>query len=88
MNKKSREGKKGKNAPVRAQRKETREDKVRPEKAPPGESMMVEIDFGRFPLILEQLQNLADEEVRPLDLQMIYIMKCHFENSKAFPGEV
>ena len=83
MNKKSREGKKGKNAPVRARRKETKEDEARPEKTPPSESMMVEIDFGRFPLILKELQGLADQEIRPLDLQIIYLLKQHIDAIKA-----
>ena len=83
MRKKSMESRKGKTAPVHARRKETKKDKARPEKTPPGEIMTVEIDFGRFPLILKQLQNLADEEIRPLDLQVIYLLKQHIDAIKA-----
>ena len=82
MNKKSREGKKGKTAPVQARRKETKEDKAPAEKTPTIENMAVNIDFGRFPLILKQLQNLADEEIRPLDLQVIYLLKQHIDAIK------
>ena len=82
MNKKSREGKKGKNAPVRARRKETKEDKAPPEKTSTVENMAVNIDFGRFPLILKQLQSLADQEIRPLHLQIIYLLKHHFDTLK------
>ena len=88
MNKKSREGKKGKTAPVQVGRKKVKEDKPHAEKVPLSENSAVNIDFGRFPSVLKKLQCLADQEIRPLDLQMIYILKCHFENSKAFPGEV
>ena len=88
MRKKSMESRKGKTAPVQARKRKTREDKAPAEKTPTIENMAVNIDFGRFPLILKQLQGLADQEIRPLELQMIYILKCHFENSKAFSGEV
>mgnify|MGYP006957767884 CR=1 FL=1 len=85
MNKKSREGKK---APVRAQRKETNEAKAPAEKTPTVENTAVNIDFDKHPHVLKQVSDLADREIRPLDLQIIYILKCHFENSKAFSREV
>ncbi|MFZ4437097.1 MAG: hypothetical protein ACOYOS_01590 [Syntrophales bacterium] len=86
MRKKSMESRK--TAPVPSQRKKTKEDKHPTEKAPTIENMAVNIDFGKFPLILKQLQDLADQEIRPLNLQLIYILKCHFEHSNAFSGEV
>jgi len=78
MRKKSMESRKGKTAPVQARKRKTKEDKAPAEKTPTIENMAVNIDFGRFPLILKELQNLADEEIRPFDLQIIYILKHHF----------
>ena len=82
MRKKSMESRKGKTAPVQARRKETKNDKHHAEKVPLSENSAVNIDFGRFPLILKQLQNLADEEIRPFDLQVIYILKHHLDAIK------
>jgi hypothetical protein len=81
MNKKSREGKKGKAAPVHARRKETRgeRDKAPAEKTPTIENMAVNIDFDKHPRVLKQVSDLADQEIRPLDLQIIYLLKCHFD---------
>lgn len=88
MRKKSMESRKGKTAPVQARRKETKKDKAWPEKTPPGESMTVNIDFDKHPHVLKQVSDLADQEIRPLDLQIIYLLKRHFETDKAFPREV
>jgi hypothetical protein len=88
MNKKSREGKKGKTAPEQARKRKTKEDKAPAEKTPTIENMAVNINFGTYPHVLKQVSDLADREIRPLDLQIIYLLKCHFENSKAFSEEV
>lgn len=83
MRKKSIESRKQKIAPVRPQRKKTEEDKAPAGKTPVIENMKVDIDFSRFPAILEQLQELSDQELRPLDLQVIYILKQHLSQSKS-----
>lgn len=88
MRKKSMESRKGKTAPVQARKRKTKEDKAPAEKTPTIENMAVNIDFGTYPYVLKQVSDLADREIRPLDLQIIYILKCHFENSKALSGEV
>ena|GEM_PF-984944 len=88
MRKKSMESRKGKTAPVQARKRKTKEDKAPAEKTPTVENMAVNIDFGTYPHVLKQVSDLADREIRPLDLQIIYLLKCHFENSKAFSEEV
>jgi hypothetical protein len=35
------------------------------------------IDFGKHKEVLDQIQTLAEEEIRPLDLQVIYILKTY-----------
>ena len=37
------------------------------------------IDFGKYGNILDRIEELADEEVRPVDLQVIYILKKGLE---------
>lgn len=69
-------------APEKNQSKKTKEGQGQPEKATNTPNMEVVIDFGEYPAILQQLQDLAEQEIRPLDLQMIYILKCHLDASK------
>ena len=83
MNKKGRDAQKAKIAPVKATKKKLKEDKVRSEKVPLIENVAVNIDFGLHPHILKQVQELADNEIRPLDLQIIYLLKHHFDAAKA-----
>jgi hypothetical protein len=48
------------------------------EKAAYNENMNVEIDFTKYPGILNQIQKLADDQVRPVDGQIIFLLKSHF----------
>jgi len=41
------------------------------------ENMSIKIDFTKYPGILNQIQCLADEQVRPVDAQIIYLLKNH-----------
>lgn len=88
MRKKSMEARQGKNAPVRAQKGRPKKDKAPAEKTPAIENVTVNIDFDKHPHVLKQVSDLADQEIRPLDLQIIYLLKRHFETDKAFPKEV
>jgi hypothetical protein len=74
MNKKGREAQKAKIAPTKAKKKKLKEDKAHSEKAPAIENMAVNIDFGMHPHILKQVQELAEQEIRPLDLQIISLL--------------
>ena len=87
MRKKSMEARQGKNAPVRAQKGRPKKDKALAEKTPTIENYGVCIDFNKHPHVLKQVSDLADQEIRPLDLQIIYLLKRHFETDKAFPKE-
>lgn len=88
MNKRGRESRKGKTAPVGVGRKRTTEDKHAVEKTPTIENMAVNIDFGKHPLVFKEVQDLAEQEIRPIELQIIYLLKRHFETDKAFLKEV
>lgn len=76
MNKRGRKTQTAKNAPVRARSKERT---ANAEKTPPGQNLAVSIDFEKHPLILKQVRALADQEIRPLDLQIIFLLKRHFD---------
>ena len=88
MRKKSMEARQGKNAPVLAQKGRLKKDKAHAEKTPVIESMTGGIDFNKHPHVLKLVSDLADQEIRPLDLQIIYLLKRHFETDKAFLKEV
>jgi len=58
--------------------KKMKEDKQRAEKTPQSENMKVVIDFGDYPSILNQVVELAKDQIRPIDGQIIFILKSHF----------
>ncbi|MBN2468018.1 MAG: hypothetical protein JXD19_07690 [Deltaproteobacteria bacterium] len=61
--------------------KKCRHDKsAKPEKVPKQSASVVTIDFGKYVAILKQVEKLADEEMRPVDLQVIYILKNYFKS--------
>lgn len=47
----------------------------KPEKAAVGSNMALTIEFGKYGHILKEIQKLAEEEVRPVELQVIYMLK-------------
>ena len=59
--------------------KETKEDKGQVEKTVPRPSQAVTIDFSKYAHVLKQVADLAENEMRPLDLQIIYLLKRHFD---------
>jgi len=67
------------NGPVRRRRKKMQEDLGSTEEATVKRNTAVTIDFEKYPTLLQQLQDLAEREIRPLDLQMIYILKGHID---------
>jgi len=84
--------KRSKSAP-KAPRKASGQEKetsirVRPrveEKAPDFEDKVVKIDFSGYPGILEKLVAHSRDELRPLDLQIMYILK---RNIESFEGTI
>jgi hypothetical protein len=89
MNKRSRESQKNKTTPERSQRGRPKKDTGLHEKTPTIENTAVNIDFGKHPLIFKQVRELADQEIKPLELQIIYVLKCYFETGDMpFKGEL
>lgn len=72
----------------RAKPEKTKEDKRHTEKVAPRPSQAVTIDFSQYAHVLKQVVDLAEVEIRPLNLQIIYLLKRHFgEINKALKGD-
>ena len=56
-----------------------------PGKDPVGQNTALTIDFGKYSHILKQVEGLAEEELRPVDLQVVYIIK-HYLNERQADG--
>ncbi|MDY6989230.1 MAG: hypothetical protein SWQ30_14360 [Thermodesulfobacteriota bacterium] len=54
---------------------ETALDMPKKEKPPTGPDTALVIDFGKYPRVFEQVKARAEEEVRPIDLQVIFMLK-------------
>lgn len=52
-----------------------------PTGAPKKENTALTIDFGKYSPILREVEKLAEEEMRPVDLQVVYILK-HYLNQR------
>jgi hypothetical protein len=46
---------------------------------PPGDTAVITIDFGTYAPILRQVEDLAEKEMRPIDLQAIFMLKKYLE---------
>jgi len=82
-----------KNALQTMKTEKVKEDKGTVEKAAHGQDMRVVVDFAKYPSILNHIQELADDQIRPLDAQIIYLLKSNLAalaygkkpDSAAFP---
>jgi len=45
-------------------------------------NMELTIRFGKYASLLTEIEKIAEEEVRPPDLQVIYILKSYLNNAK------
>lgn len=60
----------------------TKQESSLPGKAAPGAITEVTIDFKGYPDLLDSIRTLATEEVRPVDLQIIYLLKSRVNDIK------
>ena len=44
--------------------------------------MELTIQFDKYASLLTEIEKMAEEEVRPPDLQVIYILKSYLNNAK------
>jgi hypothetical protein len=79
---KARKGKKTKNTKPRRAKK-AGHTKDNPEKSPSRGDTAIVIDFGKYAPILRKIESLAEEEVRSVESQIIYMLKISVNG----PGE-
>lgn len=63
--------------------KKATSDKETPEKAPKTADAAVVIEFGKYASVLTEVEKLADEEMRPVDMQVIYMLKKQLDQKEA-----
>ncbi len=74
-------GRKGK-PKIKAQESQKKGDKAEPQKTQQDLNTALTIKFGKHNAILREVEKLADKEVRPVDLQVIYILKKYLNNGE------
>lgn len=79
MAKRSNEARKRPKGPVTPKRKNAAHDKHKPEKASHAQYKALTIEFGEHGDILKEIEKLAVEEVRPLECQVIFMLKKYLE---------
>jgi len=56
-------------------REDTTHDMPKPGKPPTGPDTALVIDFGKYPDVLGRVRSRAEQEIRPVDLQVIFMLK-------------
>jgi len=59
-----------------------RQGKAHSEKARQDSSTALTIEFGNHISVLRDIEKLSEEELRPVDLQVIYILKRYLDTRK------
>lgn len=78
----AKKAKKAKKKPLPKHPKKVSPSKAKAEKSPPhGDEAVVTIDFGKYAPILRKVESLAEEEVRSVESQIIYILKICLSSS-------
>jgi len=80
MRKRARDGKK--NISVVAKKKKKGNNKAKTERTQRGAKAVLTIDFEKHAAILTTISKLAEEEFRPLNLQIIFMLKNQLEAIK------
>lgn len=84
MSKKSWEARRVKNkGPGEPKKKKTTKDKAQTEKPQQNRNTALTIEFSKHVSVLREVERLAEEEVRPVNLQVIYILKNYLNSTKA-----
>ena len=80
----SNEVRKARKAKLKAPAKSNTKGKGKAEKSSlvPIPSSEIQIDFGKHTLVLDEIKDLAEEEMRPIEWQIIYMQKNHLKGIK------
>ena len=71
-----------KKVPASPKRKETTQNKAIPEKPQQDHDTALTIEFGKYASVLSEIKKIAEEEVRSIDLQIIYILKRYLSKDE------
>ena len=71
-----------KKGPVKSKKKDTK-DKAEPQKPQQDLNTALTIEFGKYVSVLNEIEKIAEEEVRSVNLQVIYILKNYLNSAKA-----
>jgi hypothetical protein len=64
-----------KNGPGKQNKKDATHNIPKAERASPRGDLELIISFGKYETILKEVESLAEKEMRPIDLQVIYMLK-------------
>jgi len=67
--------------PVKPRKKKTTIDKSKADKSQQDSNTAVTIEFGKHASILREVEKLAEEELRSIDLQVIYMLKNYLKSN-------
>lgn len=68
-------------APIR-KTKEPAHEEPKAQKEPAAQKAAVTIQFGKYGTVLKEVEQLAEEEMRPVDLQVVYILRHYLEKHR------
>lgn len=71
-----------KKAPEVLKKKKAGSDKAKPEKARKTANAAVVIEFGKYDSILNEVKNLANDQMRPLDMQILFMLKKQLDHTE------
>lgn len=71
-----------KKGPKGSKKKKVTNDKAKSQKPKKTAATAITIDFGKYVSILHKIEKIADEEMRPVNMQIVYMLKKHLVNSE------
>lgn len=84
MGKKAREAKQKEGSA--SKNKNKGDDKLKPERPASKANTAITIEFDKHVTILEEIETLADQEFRPINLQIIFILRKYLDNIQINKG--
>jgi hypothetical protein len=80
---KARKGKNTKKTKPQRARKREGHSKDKPEKSPPGRNTaVITIDFGKHGSVLSAIKQIAEEELRTVDMQIVFMLKRQLDDTQ------
>lgn len=71
-----------KKRPTKSKAQKKANGKAKAEIASPRSNTEITIQFGKYASVLKEVEDLAEQEMRPVDMQVVFILKNHLESLK------